>query len=196
MQDNGSGYEAPKRADLATLLGLEDYPGATTSGGILQSGSATYRPALGAGGGDVLAALQAIAQAAVAKKPFRQIAEGVIMADLAREEIDAKIAASEARGDTKIARIEGKLDLVISKLDAGNTRTTDVLTEVREQGRATRSNTIVVGLGVLAVMIAIAALRPSVFDKSLGEFAAGRPQFQGGAAPTGGDSMKKRYGLA
>jgi hypothetical protein len=30
--------------------------------------------------------------------------------------MDAKVAAAEARTDTKIARLEGKLDLLVSKI--------------------------------------------------------------------------------
>lgn len=41
-----------------------------------------------------------------------------------REEIKAQIEASEARGETKIARIEGKLDLVLQRLQHVDETTT------------------------------------------------------------------------
>jgi hypothetical protein len=78
--------------------------------------------------------------------------QGVKMADHTREEIDAKIAASEARTDTKIARLEGKLDLVLSKLDS-----------VMGDNRVTRTNQWVIGFGLAALLITIAALLPVFF---------------------------------
>jgi hypothetical protein len=69
-----------------------------------------------------------------------------------RTEIDAKLAQSAAETDTKIARIEGKLDLVISKLDA-----------VRDDNRVSRTNMWVIGFGLAAVMVAVAALFPIFF---------------------------------
>lgn len=68
----------------------------------------------------------------------------------------AEIAAAEARTDTKIARMEGKLDLVISKLD-----------DVREDNRATRANQWVIGLGLAVLIVAIATLFPVFFDVGL-----------------------------
>lgn len=86
------------------------------------------------------------------------------MASPTREETEALIAASEARNETKLARFEGKLDLVISKLDAvrdDNKETRDV---VRESGRGTRANIWVVGLGLAVLIVALATLFPVVFD--------------------------------
>jgi hypothetical protein len=75
------------------------------------------------------------------------------MSDMpSREEIDAKIGAAEARGDTKIARIEGKLDLVISKL-----------AEVQESGRATRGTLWAIGLGLAALILAVAFGVPAIY---------------------------------
>jgi hypothetical protein len=66
---------------------------------------------------------------------------------------DAKIAASEARTETKIVRMEGKLDLVVSKLDS-----------LREDNRATRANQWVIGFGLAVLIVAVAALFPVFFD--------------------------------
>jgi len=43
--------------------------------------------------------------------------EGDEMAGPTREELDAKLQAAAAETDTKIARLEGKMDLVLLKLD-------------------------------------------------------------------------------
>jgi hypothetical protein len=70
-----------------------------------------------------------------------------------REEIQAQIAASEARGETKLARLEGKLDLVLVKLD-----------DVREDGRHTRNNAILIGVSLALLIIGIVATAPVIFD--------------------------------
>ena len=75
------------------------------------------------------------------------------MASPTREEIKAEIGAAEARGDTKIVRLEGKLDLVLSKLD-----------NVLEANRATRANQWVIGLGLAVLIVAIATLFPVLLD--------------------------------
>ncbi len=79
--------------------------------------------------------------------------QGDAMSDLTREEMREAIAASEARGDTKIARFEGKLDLVLSKLD-----------DVRQDNRTTRANQWVIGLGLAALIVTIVSIFPVFFD--------------------------------
>jgi hypothetical protein len=81
------------------------------------------------------------------------VSEGRTMADHpTREELKGEIALVEARTDTKFARMEGKLDLVLSKLDG-----------VRDDNRATRANQWVIGLGLAVLMVAIAGLFPVFF---------------------------------
>jgi hypothetical protein len=75
------------------------------------------------------------------------------MAGPTREEIDAKLKTVGAETDTKIARLEGKLDLVISKLDG-----------VREDGRSTRANMWVIGVSLALLIIGVAAAAPAIFD--------------------------------
>jgi uncharacterized membrane protein YdfJ with MMPL/SSD domain len=80
-----------------------------------------------------------------------------IMSELTREEHNAKLDAVRAETDTKIARLEGKLDLVLSKLD-----------DVRADNRHTRNNQIAIGiaLAILIVGVVAAALTvaPAIFD--------------------------------
>ena len=76
----------------------------------------------------------------------------------------AEIAAAEARTDTKIARLEGKLDLVITKIDAVNENTIATRREVKDSERAVKANAWVIGIGLLAVIIALAFGLPSIFD--------------------------------
>jgi hypothetical protein len=72
----------------------------------------------------------------------------------------AEIAAAEARTDTKIVRFEGKLDLVISKLDdiKENNKT------VREGQRAVIANIWVVFAGLAALIVGLVLLLPTFFD--------------------------------
>jgi hypothetical protein len=69
----------------------------------------------------------------------------------------AEIAAAEARTDTKIVRLEGKLDLVINKIDSADRN-------VLESRRAVIANAWVIA-GVMAVVIGIVAtIFPVFFD--------------------------------
>jgi hypothetical protein len=88
----------------------------------------------------------------------------VKMSDPTREEIKAEIAAAEARGDTKIARMEGKLDLVLSKLDHSNEYFTQVRTDIADSRRAGIANAWVI-FGALVVVIGIlVTVAPIIFD--------------------------------
>ena len=57
-------------------------------------------------------------------------------------EIQAQIAASEARGKANLARLEGKLDLVLAKLN-----------DVQEGSRRTRNNAILIGVSLALLII-------------------------------------------
>lgn len=65
-----------------------------------------------------------------------------------REQVQDMIAVSEARTDTKFARLEGKLDLVLSEVAAA-----------RASASGTKTTIIVTGL---ATVVALAALLLSV----------------------------------
>jgi hypothetical protein len=74
-----------------------------------------------------------------------------------REEMKAEIGLAEARTDLKIARMEGKLDLVISKLDA-------LSALARSDNAATRGNIWFVGLGLAVLIVAVVTLFPVFFS--------------------------------
>jgi hypothetical protein len=93
------------------------------------------------------------------------------MAGPTREEINAEFRASAAETETKIARLEGKMDLVLSKLDGLNSRFEDARADAREarttahsDNVATRANIWVAFVGLAAVIIAIVLLFPTFFD--------------------------------
>jgi hypothetical protein len=75
------------------------------------------------------------------------------MSDLTREEVKAQIDASEARTEVKIARLEGKIDLAISKLDS-----------LRDDNKVVRTNQWVIGFGLALLIVAVATLFPAFFS--------------------------------
>lgn len=82
------------------------------------------------------------------------------MSDVTRDEMRLAIEGSEARAETKAARLDGKIDLVIEKIDRLNGR----MDELRDDNRATRSNIWVVGFGLAALIVAIFLGLPAVFS--------------------------------
>jgi hypothetical protein len=81
------------------------------------------------------------------------------------------IAAAEARTDTKIAKLEGKLDLVLAKLEtvnentiAGRQEVSAVRQEIKHSERAVKANAWVIGFGLLGVIIALVIGLPTIFD--------------------------------
>jgi hypothetical protein len=85
---------------------------------------------------------------------------GVAVSDVTRDELRLSVEASEARTDTKFARLDGKIDLLIGKIDGLNAR----LEDVRTDGRSTRANIWVVGLGLAALIVAAVVGLPSIFN--------------------------------
>jgi len=73
-----------------------------------------------------------------------------------RAEMDAKLGQISAETDTKIARIDGKLDLLLSKMG-----------EVVESGRATRANQWVIATALAVIMVALGFGIPALFGNGL-----------------------------
>jgi hypothetical protein len=67
--------------------------------------------------------------------------------------VDAKIAASEARTDTKFAKLESKIDQLLDKS-----------TDARSEARATRRTVIGTGVSLGALMIAVLGLYTNSFN--------------------------------
>jgi hypothetical protein len=79
------------------------------------------------------------------------------MADLTREEVQAKIEVAEARADTKIARIEGKLDLVLQAVEGSRS-------EARDNRRAVISNAWVIFGALIVVLATMVTILPTFLD--------------------------------
>jgi hypothetical protein len=95
---------------------------------------------------------------------IQRIVYGAEMATPTREEINAEIAAAEARTDTKIVRLEGKIDLVISKLDAANIINAAIRQEVRDSRRAVIANAWVIFAAMVGIVAIVATVGPMIFD--------------------------------
>ena len=85
------------------------------------------------------------------------------MTSPSREEMEARFRQASAETDTKIARMEGKLDLVLSKLDTVGEK----LGEVRDDNRATRANLWVIGTALAVLITALAFGVPAIFGNGL-----------------------------
>lgn len=83
--------------------------------------------------------------------------------------VDAKIAAAEARGDTKSMRLEGKLDLVLLKLDSNdrkldtyNATAEAIRREVKDSERAVRANGWVIFAAISGLIVGVVAIIATV----------------------------------
>jgi len=80
-----------------------------------------------------------------------------------RDLTDAKIAAAEARTDTKFARFEGKIDLMLSQLGQVSTE----LGTLKADNKSTRTTVIVTAVSstfaIITVLIAVMALGAAQF---------------------------------
>lgn len=73
--------------------------------------------------------------------------------------VDAKIAAAEARTDTKFATLKGQLDLISAKLDSINEKATDA----RSEARTTRRTVVGTGLSLAALIMALVGFGGNMF---------------------------------
>jgi hypothetical protein len=80
-----------------------------------------------------------------------------------REEIDAKIAASEARTDTKFAELLGEVKATNARLD----HITGHLVEEKAGRRVTNSLIIGTGLAVIAAIVAVVSMSAAWFTNGI-----------------------------
>jgi hypothetical protein len=89
------------------------------------------------------------------------------MSDVTREEIQAQIAASEARGDTRVARLEGKIDTltatIIGKLDAANEK----MSADHEYNRTTRWVIVGLAIAIGGLMVGMATYGDAMFGRGM-----------------------------
>ncbi|NGZ84865.1 hypothetical protein [Duganella aceris] len=97
------------------------------------------------------------------------------MNDMTREEIDAKLEATEARRDAQIASINGKIDILINRLDSHSQRmdrlertieaTTGMLSSLRTTVILTGiSSSLAIIFGVASFNAALLSNMTSMYD--------------------------------
>lgn len=89
------------------------------------------------------------------------------MADMTREEIDAKIAASEARGETGLERAMGEMRSAFARID-GRFDTIDAKISHLPTTWAMLTMLIATGLAIIGVTIAVMAYGGQWFSNGLG----------------------------
>jgi hypothetical protein len=111
--------------------------------------------------------------------------ESKLMPDPTREEIDAKFAASEAHTETRVTRLEGKIDTMVatiggridmlgSKIDALNDKASaaqadnrETRTEIRESRRWVMGTVIAVGVALAGLMAALWTYGDAMFARGM-----------------------------
>jgi hypothetical protein len=86
----------------------------------------------------------------------------IVADDMSAPEIDAKIAAAEARTDTKFAQVQGTLSMIARDL-----------ARLSEDNRATRTTVRNTGWALAGLIIAVAAMGITVFGIMGDRFIAG-----------------------
>jgi hypothetical protein len=93
------------------------------------------------------------------------------MSDISREEIQAHIAASEARGDTRIARLEGKIDTLaatlVGKIDALQSDIHRSDSYNRDTRLITISTVIVAAIALAGLMVTMASYGDAMFGRGM-----------------------------
>ena len=103
------------------------------------------------------------------------------MTDITREEIDAKITASEAKTDTKFEQVKSQFSLVMAELghiQQGMAGLNEQMRDVRNDVKGLRTTIIQTGItsgfAVLGIMLAVFAVVLAVQGNMLSAFQAGR----------------------
>lgn len=108
--------------------------------------------------------------------------DDVVMSDLTREEVDAKLDAREARMDGRVASIEAKIDGFIGRLDERFARMDDRMTRIEASASQTQSaignlktTTILTAIStVLAIVLGVAAFNATVLSNMVASFESGK----------------------
>jgi len=93
------------------------------------------------------------------------------MADMTREEVDAKIAAGEARTDSKFASVIAKLDALLARMDKFEVE----MRELRTQMANLKITVILTGVSsVLAVVFGMAGFNAALVSDIAASFESGK----------------------
>jgi len=97
------------------------------------------------------------------------------MADMTREEVDAKILANEARSDAQVATILGKIDALIARMDAFEHEMRETTRGIIVQMNSLKKTIIVTGItSVLAIVFGVASFNAALLNNMTATFQSGK----------------------
>ena len=93
------------------------------------------------------------------------------MTDLTREEIDAKLEANEARRDAMFATINGKLDLIVERLESQIKR----IDKLEQAMISLKSTVIITGISSsIAIILGVAGFNATLLSNMTATFESGK----------------------
>lgn len=97
------------------------------------------------------------------------------MDTVGRQELDAKLAAAEARMDARVARIEGMISNIAQSQAEARREIEFMRTESRQDNKSTRTTIIVTAVSaVLAIVGGVAAFNATVLSNMVASFESGK----------------------
>ena len=97
------------------------------------------------------------------------------MADITREEIEAKVAASEARADTQYAIFIGKLDQMNAKIDIRFAQMEEFFRTTNQAILSLKITTIVTGISnTIAIILGVASFNATLQSNMIAAYGAGK----------------------
>ena len=93
------------------------------------------------------------------------------MTDITREEIDAKLEANEARRDAMFAIINGKLDLIVERLESQIKR----IDKLEQAMISLKSTVIITGISSsIAIILGVAGFNATLLSNMTATFESGK----------------------
>ena len=93
------------------------------------------------------------------------------MTDITREEIDAKLEANEARRDAMFATINGKLDLIVERLESQIKR----IDKLEQAMISLKSTVIITGISSsIAIILGVAGFNATLLSNMTATFESGK----------------------
>jgi prophage DNA circulation protein len=101
------------------------------------------------------------------------------MADMNREEVDAKIAASEARTDSQFAALLGRIDALIVRMNDFEREMREEIRGIKAEMASLRKAVILTGISsVLAILFGIAGFNAALLNNMTATYESGKEMGQ------------------
>jgi hypothetical protein len=96
------------------------------------------------------------------------------MADMTREEVDAKIAASEARNDGKLDALRASVDALIARMDRFELRIGEEIRELKQEMASLKKTVIITCISAtLATIFGVAAFNAALLSNMRASYDSG-----------------------